>query len=100
VLPWPRRLQTLPERRLYVTKQNGNRSKNASSNNSVPPAGPSGVQINPVRRHRLEAFPGFPTIEAVVVGQPSEKGPYTIRVKVPHGLQSEIGGGHLRPSLD
>lgn len=32
-------------------------------------------------------FPAFPSSVrlAVVVGQPSEAGPYTIRVKVPHG---------------
>ena len=32
-------------------------------------------------------FPAFPPSVrlAVVVGQPSEPGPYTIRVKVPHG---------------
>ncbi|HMD44101.1 MAG TPA: cupin domain-containing protein [Candidatus Acidoferrum sp.] len=32
-------------------------------------------------------FPAFPPAVrlAVVVGQPSEPGPYTIRVKVPHG---------------
>jgi putative intracellular protease/amidase len=31
---------------------------------------------------------GFTTVRlAVVVGQPSEKGPYTIRVKVPHGVK-------------
>jgi quercetin dioxygenase-like cupin family protein len=32
-------------------------------------------------------FPAFPPSVrlAVVVGQPSERGPYTIRVKVPHG---------------
>ena len=34
-----------------------------------------------------KAFPAFPLSVrlAVVVGQPSEPGPYTIRVKVPHG---------------
>src|SRR5271163_2827240 len=34
-------------------------------------------------------FPAFPpTVRlAVVVGQPSEPGPYTIRVKVPHGVK-------------
>ena len=34
-----------------------------------------------------KAFPAFPPSVrlAVVVGQPSEPGPYTIRVKVPHG---------------
>lgn len=31
-------------------------------------------------------FP-LPARLAVVVGQPSEKGPYTIRVKVPHGVK-------------
>ncbi len=36
-----------------------------------------------------KAFPAFPPSArlAVVVGQPSEKGPYTIRVKVPHGVK-------------
>src|ERR1700688_1038787 len=35
----------------------------------------------------LKPFPSFPPSVrlAVVVGQPSEPGPYTIRVKVPHG---------------
>jgi quercetin dioxygenase-like cupin family protein len=34
-------------------------------------------------------FPAFPPSVrlAVVVGQPSEKGPYTIRVRVPHGVK-------------
>ena len=34
-------------------------------------------------------FPSFPPSVrlAVVVGQPSEPGPYTIRVKVPHGVK-------------
>ena len=34
-------------------------------------------------------YPGYPPSvhSAVVVGQPSEKGPYTIRVKVPHGVK-------------
>ena len=34
-------------------------------------------------------FPAFPPSVrlAVVVGQPSEKAPYTIRVKVPHGVK-------------
>ena len=34
-----------------------------------------------------KAFPAFPPSVrlAVVVGQPSEPGPYTIRVKAPHG---------------
>jgi quercetin dioxygenase-like cupin family protein len=34
-------------------------------------------------------FPAFPPLVrlAVVVGQPSESGPYTIRVKVPHGVK-------------
>jgi quercetin dioxygenase-like cupin family protein len=34
-------------------------------------------------------FPAFPTSVrlAVVVGNPSEAGPYTIRVKVPHGVK-------------
>lgn len=34
-------------------------------------------------------YPGYPPSvrSAVVVGQPSEKGPYTIRVKVPHGMK-------------
>jgi quercetin dioxygenase-like cupin family protein len=34
-------------------------------------------------------FPAFPPSVrlAVVVGQPSEKGPYVIRVKVPHGVK-------------
>ena len=34
-------------------------------------------------------FPAFPPSVrlAVVVGQPSEPGPYTIRVKVPHGVK-------------
>jgi quercetin dioxygenase-like cupin family protein len=34
-------------------------------------------------------FPAFPPSVrlAVLVGQPSEKGPYTIRVKVPHGVK-------------
>lgn len=34
-------------------------------------------------------FPAFPPLVrlAVVVGQPSEKGPYTIRVKVPRGVK-------------
>jgi quercetin dioxygenase-like cupin family protein len=36
-----------------------------------------------------KSFPAFPPSVrlAVVVGQPSEKGPYTIRVKVPHGVK-------------
>jgi hypothetical protein len=34
----------------------------------------------------FEAFP--PSVRlAVVVGQPSKKGPYTIRVKIPHGVK-------------
>jgi hypothetical protein len=34
-------------------------------------------------------FPAFPPSArlAVLVGQPSESGPYTIRVKVPHGVK-------------
>ena len=34
-------------------------------------------------------YPGYPPSvhSAVVVGQPSGKGPYTIRVKVPHGVK-------------
>jgi hypothetical protein len=34
-------------------------------------------------------FPAFPpsVLLAVVVGQPSEPGPYTIRVKAPHGVK-------------
>jgi quercetin dioxygenase-like cupin family protein len=34
-------------------------------------------------------FPAFPpsVLLAVVVGRPSEAGPYTIRVKVPHGVK-------------
>ena len=34
-------------------------------------------------------YPGYPPSvhSAVVVGQPSEKGSYTIRVKVPHGVK-------------
>ena len=34
-------------------------------------------------------FPAFPPSVrlAVVVGQPSDSGPYTIRVKVPHGTR-------------
>jgi len=41
------------------------------------------------RRHRVEAVPGVPTSVrlAVVVGQPSEPGPYVIRVKVPSGVK-------------
>jgi len=36
-----------------------------------------------------EPFPAFPAAVrlAVVVGQPSQEGPYTIRVKVPHGVK-------------
>jgi quercetin dioxygenase-like cupin family protein len=36
-----------------------------------------------------EPFPGFPPAVrlAVVVGTPSERGPYTIRVKAPHGAK-------------
>ena len=34
-------------------------------------------------------YPGYPPSvhSAVVVGQPSQEGPYTIRVKVPHGVK-------------
>ena len=34
-------------------------------------------------------FPAFPpeAMLAIVVGQPSEAGPYTIRVKIPHGVK-------------
>lgn len=34
-------------------------------------------------------YPGYPPSvhSAVVVGQPSKEGPYTIRVKVPHGVK-------------
>ncbi|MGB9236155.1 MAG: hypothetical protein WCC04_17245, partial [Terriglobales bacterium] len=36
--------------------------------------------------HPFAAFP--PSVRlAVVVGQPSEAGPYTIRVRVPHGVK-------------
>jgi quercetin dioxygenase-like cupin family protein len=36
-----------------------------------------------------KSFPAFPPSArlAVVVGQPSEKGPYTVRVKVPHDVK-------------
>lgn len=36
-----------------------------------------------------QPYPGYPPSvhSAVVVGQPSEKGPYTIRVKVPRGVK-------------
>jgi quercetin dioxygenase-like cupin family protein len=36
-----------------------------------------------------KAFPAFPpsVLLAVIVGQPSEPGPYTVRVKAPHGVK-------------
>ena len=36
-----------------------------------------------------KSFPAFPASArlAIVVGEPSEKGLYTVRVKVPHGVQ-------------
>ena len=42
---------------------------------------PEGIEWKP--------YPGYPPSvhSAVVVGQPSEKGPYTIRVRVPHGVK-------------
>jgi quercetin dioxygenase-like cupin family protein len=54
---------------------------------SLPRAG--AFQNHLVRRCRLETVPGVPTSVrlAVIVGQPSEPGPYTIRVKAPRGAK-------------
>ncbi len=63
-----------------------------------------GAQQNEVRHHQLgqeifktilpddvdwKPFPAFPPSVrlAVMVGQPSQRGPYTVRVKVPHGAK-------------
>jgi len=56
---------------------------------SNPPARPIGFQIDPARRHRLETIRGVPTFRrlAILVGHPSEPGPYLIRVKVPSGVK-------------
>ena len=52
-----------------------------------PPARRERFQIDLARRHRLEAVPGIPAFGSprIVVGQPSEPGPYVIRVKMPSG---------------
>jgi hypothetical protein len=70
------------------------------------------VQQSEVRPHQLgqevfktllpedvdwKPFPAFPPSVrlAVVVGQPSEPGPYTIRVKAPHGESQAPRGSSL-----
>jgi hypothetical protein len=64
---------------------------------AVKPAQQSGIRIHQPGQEVFKAilsediewtpFPAFPPSVrlAIVVGQPSEPGPYTIRVKVPHG---------------
>jgi hypothetical protein len=64
---------------------------------AVKPAAQSGIRVHQPGQEAFKAilsedidwkpFPAFPPSVrlAVVVGQPSEPGPYTIRVKVPHG---------------
>ena len=56
---------------------------------TVAPAGPDRFQGDPSRRYRVEAIPAFPPSVrlAIVVGHPSEPGPYVIRVKVPSGVK-------------
>ena len=47
-------------------------------------------QIDPARRHRLETVRGVfpPSVRlAILVGHPSEPGPYLIKVKVPSGVK-------------
>ena len=52
-------------------------------------AGPGHFQIGTVRRHRLEALRGVPAVGAPGCHRrsASEAGPYTIRVRVPHGVK-------------
>ena len=78
---------TFSERRsLYVSEQQ--RSKACSAKRS--PASPTGQEVfKTVLSEDVDwkPFPAFPPSVrlAVVVGRPSEPGPYTIRVKMPHG---------------
>src|ERR1700738_1183809 len=46
-------------------------------------------RLVPPEAHGWKQFPAFPPSVrlAVIVGQPSEPGPYLIRVKVPHGVK-------------
>jgi hypothetical protein len=55
---------------------------------SQPPARPNRFQIGSARGYRLEAISSFPTFGTPRrCCQPSEPGPYTIRVKVPSGVK-------------
>ena len=55
----------------------------------IPPARRSRFQIGPARRHQLEAVCGIPTFSPSrgSCRQPSEPGPYVIRVKVPSSVK-------------
>jgi quercetin dioxygenase-like cupin family protein len=58
---------------------------------SVRPHQPGQADFQAILSENVDwkPFPAFPPLVrlAVVVGQPSESGPYTIRVKVPHGVK-------------
>jgi len=77
-----------PSFKLSVNRIRGHHGT-AARYGSSPPARRSRFQIGTSRRHRLEALRGVPPSVrlAVVVGQPSEAGPYTIRVRVLHGVK-------------
>jgi len=70
---------------LYVAQHK--RRKGCSTKRSSASTRAEGFQNHLVRRCRMEAVPAFPHSVrlAVVVGHPSDPGPYTIRVKTPHG---------------
>ena len=73
----------------YVRQQTSKHRGSTTRYRSTSSAGPGCFQIDPAGRNRLETLPSFPPSVrlAVVVGQPSEAGPYTIRVKAPHGAK-------------
>lgn len=57
----------------------------------VRPHQPGQDVFKPILSEDIEwkPYPGYPPSvhSAVVVGQPSKEGPYTIRVRVPHGVK-------------
>ena len=64
-------------------------SQKVHRHGSTSPARRIQVQIDPAGRHRLEAIPGLAATArlAVLVGDPTQPGPYVIRVKVPSGVK-------------
>jgi len=65
-----------------ISRQQGNDTRSASAEKAIFKA----ILSEDIERKPFAAFPPSARL-AVIAGQPSEPGLYTIRVKVPHGVK-------------